>query len=125
MAKIIDFPNYGPSDLGLLQADPNFATDTGDTDIDYHRMNYMAELDSALDSIIEALKEAHGLGYRDPALENLAAALKAVFTPRALSPVLPLALQLDLFSDYDHIAIWRCGHGPMRLTDPWSAKDDA
>ena len=77
---------------------------TGDDDIDARLYTWHSRVESALSGTQAALRDAEQLGYEDPALDGLNAALKAVLTPRPVAPLLPMALQLDLFEDYDPLA---------------------
>ena len=72
--------------------------------IDARLYTWHSRVESALSGTQAALRDAEQLGYEDPALDGLNAALKAVLTPRPVAPLLPMALQLDLFEDYDPVA---------------------
>ena len=94
MGEVIQYPKRGRWCLWT----------TGDDDIDARLYTWHSRVESALSGTQAALRDAEQLGYEDPALDGLNAALKAVLTPRPVAPLLPMALQLDLFEDYDPVA---------------------
>ena len=94
MGEVIQYPKRGRWCLWT----------TGDDDIDARLYTWHSRVEAALSWTQEALRDAEQLGYEDPALDGLNAALKAVLTPRPVAPLLPMALQLDLFEDYDPVA---------------------